>query len=244
VKRIGVIGCGVIGELIAKSFADGLIRCDGLVLYDKDFEKAQKLHDSLKVPVLLAKSFDDLMKTKPDIIVEAASQEAVREYLWKILAAKIEIVVMSVGALLDMKVKSSRIHVPSGAIGGLDAVSAARSAGIHEATLTTRKSPKALGARNSTEKTVYEGSAEEAVRLYPREMNVAATLALAVKPCTVKVKVISDPRVEQNIHEIKLVWKYGEMFFRFKNDPHPDNPGTSALAAWSAINLIKELLEQ
>ena len=59
-----------------------------------------------------------------------------------------------------------------------------------------------------------------------------------------KVKVISDPNVNRNLHEIKVVWKYGEMLTKFRNDSHPTNPGTSALAAWSAISLLKELLEK
>jgi aspartate dehydrogenase len=83
-----------------------------------------------------------------------------------------------------------------------------------------------------------------AVRLFPKEMNVAATLALAVYPEKVKVKIISDPKVTRNVHEIKVAWKHGDMLLRFENDPHPDNPGTSALAAWSAIKLLKDLLEK
>ena len=75
-------------------------------------------------------------------------------------------------------------------------------------------------------------------------MNVAATLALTVKPTKVKVKVVSDPAVTRNTHEIHAKWRYGEMNLKFANDPHPDNPHTSALAAWSAINLLKSQLEK
>jgi aspartate dehydrogenase len=109
--------------------------------------------------------------------------------------------------------------------------------------LTSRKNPKALGADNKEEKIVYEGYAEEAARLFPREMNVAATLALTVKPAKVKVRVVSDPSVKRNTHEIQVKWRFGEMFLRFANDPHPDNPHTSALAAWSAIKLLQSVLK-
>ena len=95
---------------------------------------------------------------------------------------------MSTGALLGLDVDLSRVHVPSGAIGGLDALSSAALAGIDEVVLTSRKNPKALGRATQNEKTVYEGTAEEATKLFPREMNVAATLALTVKPVKVKVK--------------------------------------------------------
>ena len=110
--------------------------------------------------------------------------------------------------------------------------------------MTTRKPPKALGKTNSQEETVYEGYAEEAARQFPSEMNVAATLALTVKPAKVKVEVISDPGVTRNTHQIHVKWRYGEMTMQFANDPHPDNPHTSALAAWSAINLLKSQLEK
>jgi len=243
-KKIGVIGCGVIGKLIAKSFNEKLIKCDELLLYDRDISKVRKLQGESKIGIVSTNSVDEMIKANPILIVEAASQQAVREYLPKILASNIDVVVMSVGALLDMNVESNRIHVSSGAIGGLDAISTATLAGISEVTLTTRKSPQTLKLNNISEQTAYEGSAEEAVKLFPKEMNVAATLALAVKPQKVNVKVVSDPKVTKNVHEIRLVWKYGSMFLRFENDPDPDNPGTSALAAWSAIKLIRELLQK
>jgi aspartate dehydrogenase len=96
---------------------------------------------------------------------------------------------------------------------------------------------------NKEAKLVYEGNAEEAVKLFPREMNVAATLALTVKPAKVKVQVLSDPAVQRNTHELQVKWQFGEMLLRFANDPHPQNPHTSALAAWSAIKLLQTLLE-
>jgi aspartate dehydrogenase len=115
-------------------------------------------------------------------------------------------------------------------------------AGIDGVVLTTRKNPKALDMDNKQEKMVFEGTAKEAVRRFPREMNVAATLALTTRPEKVKVRVISDPKVDRNVHEIRIKWKYGDMQFKFENEPHPENPKTSALAAWSAINLLKEIL--
>jgi len=151
---------------------------------------------------------------------------------------------MSTGALLDLNIQDPKLHFPSGAIGGLDALSPAALAGINEVTLTSRKNPNALGKTNHEEVIVYEGYAEEAAKQFPREMNVAATLALTVKPTKVKVQVISDPTVTRNTHEIQVKWRYGEMIMRFANDPHPNNPHTSALAAWSAINLLKSQLEK
>ena len=243
-RKVGIIGCGAIGTVIAKAVDRGIAECDELILYDYNTEKAEKLKKSLHFPVTVVKSLEKLIKLKPLVIVEAASQQAVKDYINKILARNIELIVMSVGALLNLDVKSKKIHIPSGAIGGLDAISSAALAGVDEVILTSRKNPKALEMDNQKEKLAYQGTAEEAVRLFPRGMNVAATLALTTQPEKVKVKIISDPKVHRNVHEIKIKWKHGDMLLKFANDPHPENPKTSALAAWSAINLLKETLEK
>lgn len=243
-RKIGIIGCGAIGTIVANALDNGIIRDCSLILHDVDVKAAETLKKSLQTPVEIVRSIDDMIKAKPTVIVEAASQQAVRKFIHQILAADIELIVMSVGALLDLEVKSKRLHVPSGAIGGLDAISSAALAGIDEIVLTTRKNPSTLDAANRQEKLVFEGNAQHAVLVFPKEMNVAATLALTVQPEKVKVKVISDPNVNKNLHEIRVVWKHGEMLMKFRNDSHPTNPGTSALAAWSAIDLLKELLEK
>jgi aspartate dehydrogenase len=244
VKKVGIIGCGAIGTLLAEAVETGIVKCDALILYDYNGEKAEKLQKSLTVPTRIVRNVDEMIKLKPHVIVEAASQQAAKEYANRISAERIDLIVMSVGALLDLNVKDARIHVPSGAIGGLDAIGSVALAGIDEIVLISRKNPKALGLDGTHEKLVYEGNAQEAVRLFPREMNVAATLVLTVSPQEVKVRVISDPKADRNVHEIKVKWKHGDMFLKFENDPHPENPGTSALAAWSAIKLLKELLEK
>ena len=243
-KKVGLIGCGAIGTVLAEAIERKLVDCDELVIFDVDTTKAQKLKASLKFPVKIAGTVDELLAAKPKVVVEAAGQQAVREYYSKLLASKTDFIIMSTGALLDLKIDTPKLHFPSGAIGGLDALSPAALAGIDEVTLTSRKPPKALGKTSSQEETVYEGYAEEAARQFPREMNVAATLALTVKPAKVKVKVVSDPNVVRNTHQIHVKWRYGEMTMQFANDPHPDNPHTSALAAWSAINLLKSQLEK
>jgi aspartate dehydrogenase len=244
VRKVGIIGCGAIGTLIAEAVEKGIVQCDGLILYDYDVERTERLKRSLCVSAEVVKGVDEMVKLKPLVIVEAASQQAAKEYIPKVLAANIDMIVMSVGALLGLSVKSDKLHFPSGAIGGLDAISSASLAGIEEVLLTTRKNPAVLDMNSREEKVAYKGSAEEAVRRFPREMNVAATLALAVGSEKVRVKVVSDPKVYRNVHEIKVKWKHGDMLLRFSNDPHPDNPKTSALAAWSAIKLLKDIIER
>jgi aspartate dehydrogenase len=243
IKKVGLIGCGAIGTVLAEAIERKLVECRELVVFDVDPSKAQKLKAALKFPVMIVDSIDGLLAEKPMVIVEAASQQAVKDYITKIVSSRTELIVMSTGALLGLDVNLSRVHFSSGAIGGLDALSSAVLAGVDEVILTSRKNPKALGVYNPQEKVIYEGSAEEATKKFPREMNVAATLALTVKPTKVKVRVVSDPFVKRNTHEIQVKWRFGEMFLRFENDPHPDNPHTSALAAWSAIKLLQTLLK-
>jgi len=242
VKKVGIIGCGAIGTLIAQACDNRTAECDKLILFDCNSEKSKKLKETLQIPADIVKTLEEMIETQPSVIVEAASQQAVKEYAEQVLAQNIDFVVMSVGALLDLNIKSSKVHVPSGAVGGLDAISSAALAGIETVVLTTRKNPKILNVKGKRETIIYEGTAEEAVKLFPKEMNVAATLALTVRPARVKVQVVADPKTERNTHQIRVKWKYGEMFLEFANDPHPENPGTSALAAWSAVKLLKEIL--
>ena len=243
-KKVGIIGCGAIGSLIAKAFETGIVTCNELILCDYNYEKTVTLQKSLRIRTKIVKSVQEMIALKPAIIIEAASQQAVKEHLQSILAEDIDVIVMSVGALLGTHIDRRKVHIPSGAIGGIDGIATAALAGIEEVILTTRKSPQVLKTDKRVETTVFDGDAEMAVRLFPKEMNVAATLALVVQPEKVKVRIISDPQVTRNVHEIRIKWKHGNMLLRFENDPHPDNPGTSALAAWSAIRLLKNLLEK
>ena len=240
--KVGLIGCGAIAKLIAKAIEQKLVVCEELILYDQDKTKAEALQSSLRFPVTITTSVEEMLELKPKVIVEAASQQAAHDYTKRIADKGVDLIVMSTGALLDLNLQNTKVHVPSGAIGGLDALSSAALAGIEEVVLTSRKNPRALEMNNKEATVVYEGTAEEAARLYPREMNVAATLALTVKPTKVRVQVVSDPKVQRNTHEFKVKWQFGDMLLRFANDPHPENPRTSALAAWSAIKLLQTLL--
>src|SRR5512136_1149131 len=179
-KRVGLIGAGAIGTLIADACEKGLVSCDELVIFDFDKAAANRLKKDTVFPAIVVDSFADLLKANPDVIVEAASQQAAVEYVPRIVETGIELIVMSTGALLQLRSLVNKVYFPSGAIGGLDAISAATLAGLGEVTLTTRKPPYALEMANTEPQLVYEGVAEEAAMRFPREMNVAATLALTV----------------------------------------------------------------
>jgi len=215
----------------------------------------------------VAKTFSEIVECEDvDLVIEAASQEAVRQYAVRTLEAGKHLMIMSVGALVDARltekirnlVKSGKVkvYIPSGAIGGLDGLKAASIGRIYEATLTTRKPPKAFsGSLYIKEKEVdinalrepkniYEGSAEEACKLFPENVNVAATLSLAgVGPEKTKVRIIVDPTIENNIHEINVKGDFGEFTFFTRNLASPINPKTSMLAVYSAIATLKKIAE-
>jgi aspartate dehydrogenase len=208
----------------------------------------------------------DLLHHRPDLVVEAASGAALREHGPALLAGGADLLAMSVGALVDPAFAACltaaaarvgrRVHVPSGAIGGLDALQAARVAGLDEVILTTSKPPAALagapyfshhsvdlvGLREPT--LLYEGPADEAVGHFPANVNVAAAVSLAgIGPRATVVRVVADPGLRRNVHELVARGAFGELRLRLENLPSPTNPRTSLLACLSAVALLRRLGE-
>lgn len=155
----------------------------------------------------------------------------------------------SFGNLVEQEAKTSGhcIYLPSGAIGGLDALKAAKLAGgLHSVTLTTRKPAHSLTAEKIlAEQTLFEGPARDAIEQFPKNANVAIVLSLAgVGVEKTRVRIIADPNVTQNIHHIKAEGAFGEFHMTIKNNPSPDNPktshitGASILAALANINSV------
>ena len=161
-------------------------------------------------------------------------------------------IVMSVGAFMDIdfyqkiekiaKENGANVHLPSGAIVGLDGIKAVSKFGLKEVTLVTRKSPKSLGKDIDTEEILFEGKASEAVKEFPLNINVAATISLACQR-DIDVRIIVDPNVDRNVHEITAKGDFGEFKTTTMNYPCAANPKTSMLAALSAIRLLKSFNE-
>ena len=241
--NIGIIGCGFIGSTIAKAVEDEIEGMTVVALCDIDTEKAEGLQRKLTGNVKLTGWRETVACS--DLIVEAASHAAVKEILAECRRQKKDLLVMSVGGLLGVDLKGiteCKVYIPSGAIGGLDALQSAREKNIQSVTLTTTKSPRSLGREDITKKTtVFEGTVREAIQEYPKNVNVAATLALIAGEEKVKVRVICDPAVKENTHDIHAKGDFGEYQFTIKNMPSPENPKTSYLAALSAVNCLKKI---
>jgi aspartate dehydrogenase len=259
-RRVALIGCGAIGTVIARSIDNGTASARIVAAMDKVPEAADKLASGLRSEVRKCGSIDELMESGPNLIVEAANQDAVREYGERILDAGVDMIVMSTGAVLDgglrvslikaAKRTGARIYLPSGAVGGLDAIGALRIAGIDTVTLTVSKPPEGLSGYLKEKgidpssitgaRTLFEGDVGTAVKLFPANVNVAATLALASQ-ADVKVRVVADASLKVNVHEIEVVSSASTIKLRFENVPHPQNPKTSYLAGLAAIRLIQRI---
>ena len=182
----------------------------------------------------------------------------------QILSQGVDLVALSAGATLDAgflaslletaQTSGARIWVPSGAIGALDVVRAARVGHVESITLTTTKPPLALAdapwvaeqgidlSDVSKPRVIFTGGPVEAVRGFPQNVNVAALLTLAADDSErLRVTVVADPAAPGNVHEVEAVGSFGILRLRLENRPSETNPKTSALAAQSVIALLRQL---
>jgi aspartate dehydrogenase len=262
--KIGVIGCGAIGVQICRAIDSGFINAQLVAIFDRSAQHRERLQTSLNSKPAISPPAELIKKS--DIVVECASQAAVREHGLLVLEGGKDLMVMSVGAFMDEKlleefVRAARkndckIYVPSGAIAGIDGLRSAKVASINKVEISTTKNPKGLdGApfivKNNidvysfNEKTmIFDGNAKEAVMSFPANVNVAASLSLTgIGPEKTRVKVFVDPKASRNIHQITVEGDFGNFTCRIENVPSPDNPKTSLLAALSAIATLKKITE-
>lgn len=261
--KVGIIGCGAIGKFICESIVRDIPELDLIAIFDQVREKAIELSRSLPNKSIKILSAKKLIK-KVDLVVECASQEAVKKYINEALFLGKDVLIMSVGALVDnggslattiAKEKGAKIYIPSGAIGGIDSLKSAACKKINQVIINTTKNPKSLkGAQyilennieldNITEKTkIFEGTAKEAIVAFPQNINVSATLSLVgIGFENTKVVIFADPKVKRNIHEIFVEGDFGQITLKCENLPFPFNPKTSFLAALSAVATLKQIV--
>ncbi len=247
--KVGIIGCGAIANIMTNFAVEGKLGVDLKYFYDRDIERAENL--ALQVDGTVVLEIEDMLD-KVDLVIEAASPQSVSEIVPLILKHGVNVLIMSIGALMDFELKSNlekiaestgaKLYAPSGAIVGLDGIKAASIGKIKEASLITRKPPRSLGISAEGETILYEGKASDAVKEFPTNINVAAALSLACGK-DVKVKIIADPSVDRNMHEVHVIGDSGEFTTITKNVRCSMNPKTSVLAAYSAIKLLKSLNE-
>jgi aspartate dehydrogenase len=260
--KIGIVGCGAIGSSLARSIPKEFSRQAKLsALYDIDVAKAASLSQRVcGNERLVAGSLAQLIASS-DLVIEASSARSSAEIAVATLNKGKDIMLMSVGgiikALPELRrlsiLKNARVHIPSGAISGVDALKAA---GAQKVTLTTRKNPLSFKgvkyvedkgidlSKIKEDKVLFCGSAEEAVKYFPQNVNVAAVLSLAgIGGKRTQVKIVASPTAKRNVHEIEIESKAARVYTRTENILHPDNPKTSYLAVLSAIATLKQILE-
>lgn len=272
-KKVGIIGFGTIGYQIARSIDSGFLSPAELsFIVDSSLGRLGVAKKSLTNDTPQIFSDPDLLfhsesYKNTQIVVESASGAAVRQYAKHILSDGKYLIIFSVGELVDetfMKELESEaiehtgvIHIPTGAIAGIDAIKSVRN-NLDQVTISTTKNPKSLAGapyfdihenihfQELSSKTVlYEGDVRRAVELFPSNVNVFATLALATGNITkIKVRIIADPNVKVNLHEIDVKGEFGILKIIASNIPHPENPRTSTLAVLSAIEAVRSACNQ
>jgi aspartate dehydrogenase len=248
--NLGIIGCGAIGTDVAKA-ADDMEEIDKIYLFDIDESAAERLCGMLKNASV--KRVEEFLG-EVDVVFEGASQQAVREYAELIVEAGKDLIIMSVGGLLDegfrnklkriAREKKCKIYIPSGAVCGIDGVISACIGGLHEVTLVTTKPPVAFGKRLDERTVLFKGKAREAVKRFPQNINVAASLSLAGKGFDgTKVEMVADPVATRISHKILAHGKFGRLRAEVENMPNPSNPRTSYMASLSAIAMLRRIVD-
>jgi aspartate dehydrogenase len=247
--NLGIIGCGAIGTDVAHA-ADAMKEIEKIYLHDLKPEASKKLCSMLKKGIILpvADFLDDV-----DVVFEAASQQAVGQYAQQVLEAKKDMVIMSIGSLFDDTLRKRlealarknkcKIYLPSGAVCGIDGVLAASLERLDSVTLVTTKSPLSLGIKVEDRTVVFKGSARDAVRQFPKNINVAACLSLAgVGFDETKVEIVADPVETRISHKILAHGRFGRLRAEVENMPNPNNPQSSYMASLSAIAILRRII--
>ncbi len=256
-KSIGIIGCGAIGQALLKAVDSGILAVSVSGVTSRTEQTARAFLATLRSPppYLDQKGVID----GSDLVVEAAGGAVVPGLARQAFDAGKDLMVISVGALLDhpeifarSRETGCRLFVPSGAIAGLDGIKSACVGKVSHVTITTRKPPRGLeGAPYLVERAIslaglreerelFSGTAREACRGFPSNVNVSAAVSLAgIGPDETRIRILAVPGLQRNCHDIEVEGDFGRLAVHIENIPS-ENPRTGRLTALSIIRSVQD----
>jgi aspartate dehydrogenase len=256
-KRIAIAGLGEIGRTLARKLAQGMPGLALAAIVARDHAKAQAWLDreGISCPLVAL----DALPDHADLVVECAPAAILDQICRPMLSAGKQVMVLSSSALLPRpelidlaRAHGGQIIVPTGALIGLDAVSAAAEGTINSVQMITRKPPKGLaGAPYLVENRismdgltsalcVFKGSARDAAAAFPANVNVVAALSLAgIGPDRTTIEIWADPAVTRNCHQIRVDSDSASFSMSIENIPS-ENPRTGRITALSVIACLRK----
>ncbi len=252
--KIALIGCGAIGTSVLELLKDQARLEVRWILVPVISTALQALAARVAPQAQLVLSLPE--EAQPQLMLECAGHSAIETHVLPALARGIPAVVASIGALsapgmierlqAAADAGKTQVQLLSGAVGGIDALAAARIGGLDEVVYTGRKPPHAWRGTpaesvcdlSSLQQAfcIFEGTAREAAQLYPKNANVAATLSLAgLGLDKTRVRLFADPGVSENLHQVEARGAFGSMELTMRGKPLAANPKTSALTVYSVV---------
>jgi len=255
---VGVVGLGAIGRRVCQALDAGLPGVRLAAVTARDRARGEAFLKSLGTPVPFVTL--DALVAASEVVVEASTQAHLQEIAPKALGAGRDLVVLSCGALLGRadwvalaEEHHGRIHVPSGAIAGLDGVKGGAVGAITSITMESRKAPAGWAGAPwvveqkidldaiREETLIFQGPATQACRAFPANVNVLAALSLAgVGPERTTTKIYAVPGLARNTHRISVEGEFGSLTLEVRNVP-TENPRTGRLSYLSTIALLRDL---
>lgn len=259
--RVGIIGYGAIGATLRQVLAEAGAAVVSVLVRPASEDKARA---AVEPNIAVTTDFEAFAATRPNVVAECAGHDGLRSHGARTLEAGFDLVIASVGALADRPTEAmlraaaaqgGRMIVPAGALGGLDALGAARAAGLKRVRYTSRKAPKAWRGTKAEgmidldqvgePAAFFSGTAREAALSFPQNANVVAAAALAgLGFDATQVVLMADPHTPGNRHLLEADGPFGEISVSVLARTLPQNPKTSMLAPYSLARAILNLHER
>jgi aspartate dehydrogenase len=259
-KRVGIIGFGAIGRSVVDAWQSRHVYGHALAaLLVRQHQRDEAIR-SVSASVAVCTTIDEFLAGGLQLAVEVAGHGAVREHGESILTAGVDLMLISVGSLADAALVhrlefaarqgGSRVLLPAGAIAGLDGLLSLRYAGLSKVKYTSTKPPAswrdtpADGAFRLDELTqstvIFSGTAAEAARLYPKNANLAAAVALAGLGLErTQVELVADPAIAENIGRIEAEGAYSSLTVVVGGKSSAENPKTSQITGMSVLAALE-----